>query len=109
MTVLDSAQRLRLHLGAVWASNFTNHLLGVAQTLLAEAGLPFDLLHPLVRETIDKALAAQPSAFAVQTGPAVRHDAPTLATHQAALAAHPAWQSLYAAISASIQAAAPPR
>ena len=109
VALLSSAQRLQLHLGAVWASNFPNHLLGIAQTLLAEAGLPFELLHPLVRETIDKALAARPGAFAVQTGPAVRHDAPTLATHQAALAARPAWQALYAAISASIQAAGLPR
>lgn len=105
--LLDSGQRLRLHLGAVWASNFTNHLLGVAHTLLGEAGLPFELLHPLVRETVDKALAAQPTPFVVQTGPAVRHDAPTLAAHTAALATHPAWQALYAELSASIQAAAP--
>ncbi|WP_223651659.1 Rossmann-like and DUF2520 domain-containing protein [Hymenobacter psoromatis] len=106
VALLDSAQRLRLHLGAVWASNFTNHLLGVAEALLAEANLPFALLHPLVRETVDKALAAQPSPFGVQTGPAVRHDAPTLAAHAAALAAHPAWQALYAGLTASIQAAA---
>lgn len=105
VALLDSAQRLRLHLGAVWASNFTNHLLGVAQALLAEAGLPFELLHPLVRETVDKALAAQPSPFGVQTGPAVRRDAPTLAAHEAALAAHPAWQALYGQLTASIQAA----
>jgi predicted short-subunit dehydrogenase-like oxidoreductase (DUF2520 family) len=102
---LDSAQRLRLHLGAVWASNFTNHLLGVAQALLAEASLPFELLHPLVRETIAKALAAESSPFSVQTGPAVRRDAPTLAAHEAALAAHPAWQALYAQLSESIQQA----
>jgi predicted short-subunit dehydrogenase-like oxidoreductase (DUF2520 family) len=95
VALLDSGQRLRLHLGAVWASNFTNHLLGAAHTLLAEA--------PLVRETVDKALAAQPTPFAVQTGPAVRHDAPTLAAHEAALATHPAWQALYAQLSASIQ------
>ena len=106
VALLDSAQRLHLHLGAVWASNFTNHLLGVAHALLAGAGLPFELLHPLVRETVDKALAAQPSPYAVQTGPAVRHDAPTLAAHEAALAAHPAWQALYAQLTASIQAAA---
>ena len=105
VALLDSAQRLRLHLGAVWASNFTNHLLGVAQTLLAEAGLPFELLHPLVRETVSKALATA-APFEVQTGPAVRHDAPTLAAHAAALAAHPAWQALYEALTASIQAAA---
>ena len=43
-------------------------------------------------------------AFSVQTGPAVRRDAPTLAAHQAALAAHPAWQALYAQLTASIQA-----
>jgi len=105
VALLDSSQRLRLHLGAVWASNFTNHLLGVAHALLAEASLPFELLHPLVRETVDKALAARPSPYAVQTGPALRHDAPTLAAHQAALAAHPAWQALYAQLSASIQQA----
>ena len=102
--VLSSERRLQLHLSAVFASNFTNHLLGVAQRLLQEAGLSFGLLHPLVRETIAKALAAQPDAFAVQTGPAVRHDAPTLAAHQAALAAHPTWQALYAQLTASIQA-----
>lgn len=108
VALLDSAQRLHLHLGAVWASNFTNHLLGVAQALLAEARLSFDLLHPLVRETVDKALAAQPSPFGVQTGPAVRRDAPTLAAHETALAAHPAWQALYGQLTASIQAAATP-
>ena len=105
VALLGSGPRLRLHLGAVWASNFTNHVLGVAHALLAEASLPLALLHPLVRETVDKALAAHPSPFTVQTGPAVRHDAPTLATHEAALAAHPAWQALYAQLSASIQAA----
>lgn len=106
VALLDSAQRLHLHLGAVWASNFTNHLLGVAHALLAEASLPFELLHPLVHETVTKALAAQPSPYAVQTGPAVRHDAPTLASHEAALAAHPAWLALYSQLTASIQAAA---
>ena len=104
---LDSAQRLRLHLGAVFASNFTNHALGIAHALLAEAGLDFQLLAPLVRETVDKALAAGPGPFAVQTGPAARRDAPTLAAHAAALAAHPAWQALYEQLTQSIQAAAP--
>ncbi|MBF9224157.1 Rossmann-like and DUF2520 domain-containing protein [Hymenobacter ruricola] len=99
---LDSAQRLKLHVAAVFANNFTNHLLGIADALLAEAQLPPELLAPLVRETVDKALANSP--FAVQTGPAVRRDAPTLAAHQTALAAHPAWQALYQQLTASIQA-----
>ena len=99
---LDSARRLRLHVAAVFANNFTNHLLGIADALLAEANLAPNLLAPLVRETVAKALANEP--FAVQTGPAVRRDAPTLAAHEAALAAHPAWQALYAQLTASIQA-----
>lgn len=106
VALLDSTQRLRLHVGAVWASNFTNHALGIAHQLLAEAGLGFELLVPLVRETVDKALAAPTGPFAVQTGPAARHDAPTLAAHAAALANHPAWQTLYSQLSQSIQAAA---
>jgi predicted short-subunit dehydrogenase-like oxidoreductase (DUF2520 family) len=99
---LDSAQRLKLHVAAVFANNFTNHLLGIADALLAEAALPPELLAPLVRETVAKALANPP--FTVQTGPAVRHDAPTLAAHEAALTAHPAWQALYGQLTASIQA-----
>ena len=99
---LDSAQRLKLHVAAVFANNFTNHLLGIAEALLAEAHLPPALLAPLVHETVDKALANPP--FSVQTGPAVRRDAPTLAAHRAVLAAHPAWQGLYEQLTASIQA-----
>ncbi|MDB5236070.1 MAG: hypothetical protein JWR44_3063 [Hymenobacter sp.] len=99
---LHSAQRLKLHVAAVFANNFTNHLLGIADALLAEAALPPALLAPLVRETVDKASVNPP--FAVQTGPAVRRDAPTLAAHRTALAPHPAWLALYEQLTASIQA-----
>jgi len=99
---LDSAQRLKLHVAAVFANNFTNHLLGIADALLTEANLPPVLLAPLVRETVNKALTSPP--FAVQTGPAARHDALTLAAHHAALAGHPVWQALYEQLTASIQA-----
>lgn len=100
--LLASADRLRLHVAAVFANNFTNHLLGVADALLAEAGLPAALLAPLVHETVNKALAAG-SPFAVQTGPAARRDAPTLGAHRAALAAHPAWLGIYNQLTDSIQ------
>ena len=98
---VDSAQRLQLHVAAVWASNFPNHLLGIARELLEQAGLPWELLHPLIRETLDKALAQPP--FAAQTGPAVRHDAGTLKRHEDALTEHPRWQSLYRSLTHSIQ------
>lgn len=100
--LLASADRLRLHVAAVFANNFTNHLLGVADALMAEAGLPAALLAPLVRETVDKALAAG-SPFAVQTGPAARRDASTLGAHRAALATHLAWLGIYNQLTNSIQ------
>lgn len=101
VTVVATPQRQALHVAAVFACNFTNHLLGISHALLAEARLPFALLEPLVRETVEKALTQPP--FTVQTGPASRHDAPTLARHEASLAPHPAWQQLYKALTASIQ------
>ncbi|OWP62116.1 glycerol-3-phosphate dehydrogenase [Hymenobacter amundsenii] len=101
---VSSAQRLQLHVAAVWASNFPNHLLGIGRELLEQAGLPWELLHPLIRETVDKALNQPP--FGAQTGPAVRHDAATLTRHDAALATHPRWQMLYRELTASIQATA---
>jgi predicted short-subunit dehydrogenase-like oxidoreductase (DUF2520 family) len=105
--LVATPQRQALHIAAVFACNFTNHLLGISQQLLAEAVLPLPLLEPLVRETIDKALSNAP--FSVQTGPAVRYDAPTLAAHRAALAAHPAWQALYAQLTTDIQRQHPQR
>lgn len=99
-------QRQRLHVAAVFASNFTNHLLGISRALLEEADLPFELLAPLLRETVEKALVAPP--FSVQTGPAARRDAPTLARHQAELIAHPTWLAVYKLLSDSIQQELPP-
>lgn len=95
-------QRQSLHVAAVFACNFTNHLLGISHALLQEQHLPLALLEPLLRETVDKALAHPP--FTVQTGPAARHDEPTLARHRAALAGQPNWLLLYNELSASIQA-----
>jgi len=100
--VVATPQRQALHVAAVFASNFTNHLLGISHALAQEARVPFELLLPLVRETVEKALQHPP--FTVQTGPAVRHDHATLDFHRAALAAHPAWLGLYNGLTDSIQA-----
>ena len=97
---VDSARRRQLHLAAVFAGNFTNHLLTVAETLCQTAALDFAWLQPLVRETIDKALTLGPAA--AQTGPARRRDADVLAAHAAMLAPRPDLQSLYQLISDGI-------
>ena len=68
-----------LHLSGVIANNFTNHLLALSQQLSMEKGFSFDLLKPLVDETIQKAFNGNP--IDAQTGPAVRFDQATINLH----------------------------
>ncbi len=97
---INDEQRAALHVAAVFANNFVNHCYTVAEQLLAEKGLPFELLYPLMTETLAKALAHSPAQM--QTGPARRGDQATLQRHLDLLAEHPEWQAMYNIISQSI-------
>ena len=66
-----SEQRKYLHLAAVFACNFSNHLYALCDRILSEHGLPFETMLPLIRETAAK-VADMPPAQA-QTGPAIRY------------------------------------
>ena len=77
---MNSEARKHLHLAAVFANNFTNHMYAVGTEWLESKGLPPHLLHPLIRETADKAIEMGPTK--AQTGPAVRGDIPTIKKHQ---------------------------
>jgi len=101
---VPSEARKQLHLAAVFACNFTNHLLGISQQLLHGANLPKELLQPLIEETVAK--ATQQNPFAVQTGPAVRGDENVLQAHLHLLQQHPRYQAIYSLLSQSIQAQA---
>lgn len=72
--------RQRMHVAAVFACNFVNHLLEKAKIVMQSKQLPFELLQPLVEETIRKAFFGDPKAM--QTGPARRHDESTLEAHR---------------------------
>ncbi len=80
----DSAQRARIHLAGVFCCNFTNCMYTLAEEQLQQAGLPFDVLRPLIAETAAKAIEADHPAE-VQTGPARRGDAATLERHRTML------------------------
>ena len=97
----DSTLRGQVHLAGVFACNFANHMFAVGQQLLQEYGLPADLIKPLIRETVAKALDS-PSAAAVQTGPARRNDYRTRHKHIEMLHNHPELQNLYKNISLNI-------
>jgi predicted short-subunit dehydrogenase-like oxidoreductase (DUF2520 family) len=97
---IDSAQRKVLHLAAVFACNFPNYLYSIAQQLLAESGMQFDLLRPLILETAQKVQIALPGE--VQTGPAVRRDAQTMTEHIRELGGEPELEQLYRLLSQGI-------
>lgn len=97
----DFVQRQMLHLNAVFVNNFTNHLLTIAQKIGEEYQLPFDVLHPIISQTLEQIKSTMPAEM--QTGPAIRHDSETIKKHLALLTNHPEWQQVYADISKSIQ------
>jgi len=96
----SSDQRLALHVAAVFACNFTNHLYAVAAGILERHRLSLDLIRPLILETAHKALVHEPHS--IQTGPAVRNDTGTMAKHLTILESAPALQRLYRLISEHI-------
>lgn len=72
VTPLSSEARRHLHLSAVFACNFANHCYSLAADVLAEYGMPFEVLLPLIDETASKVHELSPHE--AQTGPAVRYD-----------------------------------
>lgn len=98
---LPSEARKVFHLAAVFACNFTNHLLGISHELLNQQQLAFNLLQPLVAETIQKAFTHQP--FQVQTGPAVRFDANIIIQHRKLLYNNPDYLAIYNLLTDNIQ------
>lgn len=97
---LSSEQRKALHIAAVFACNFTNHLFALSQELLAEQNLDFDLLRPLITETASKVQLNDP--ITMQTGPAVRGDQSTIDAHLDLLSDKPELKELYQKLSQSI-------
>lgn len=75
-----SAQRLSLHLAAVFACNFSNYCYDMAKQVVDAQQVDFSLLYPLILETTNKAVQHDPKQM--QTGPAMRGDQNILAMHQ---------------------------
>jgi predicted short-subunit dehydrogenase-like oxidoreductase (DUF2520 family) len=98
---LDGEKRKALHLAAVFACNFPNHLYALANQVLVENGLDFNIIRPLIAETADKVMNNVPEK--VQTGPAVRGDENTMNKHLGLLESQPELQNIYQTLSKSIK------
>ena len=97
---ISSTERKALHVAAVFASNFTNHLLVIARDIMRENKLDFEYLKPLIAETINKSLSLGPER--VQTGPAKRGDLEILDKHLEFLKNDEAVAEIYQVISQHI-------
>jgi len=76
---VTSQQRKSLHVAAVFACNFANHMYTLGSMICNDENLPFDILKPLIQETAAKVKELTP--VQAQTGPGVRHDDKTISSH----------------------------
>lgn len=94
-------ERQRLHLAAVFVSNFTNHLYAIAHDFCEAEHLDYSMLGPLMIEVAERASATNPHTM--QTGPAIRRDMHTLQLHEKLLEQNPGWLQIYQMMSDSIK------
>lgn len=100
IATMNSAQRLQMHLAAVFCNNFTNHLVALAKFYCEQEGRDFSLLSPIIQETFLRFDKYAPEN--VQTGPALRQDEKTMALHESILQNYPSMQQIYPLLSESI-------
>ena len=98
---LSSADRQYLHLAAVFCCNFSNHCYAIAERMLAEHGVPFSVMLPLIDETAAKVHNLSPVLG--QTGPAARGDKGVMDRQERLLTSTPLHQQIYRLMSEDIQ------
>ncbi len=96
---LSSEKRKQIHLAAVFACNFTNHIYTLSYKLLEKEGIPTDVLLPLIDETAAKIHTLSPKT--AQTGPAIRFDENVI-NKQLAMLDDPTMKAVYRLLSESI-------
>ncbi|HEY4110145.1 DUF2520 domain-containing protein [Puia sp.] len=75
----DDALRIKLHVAATFANNFTNYLYTLAADFCQQEQIDFHLLLPIIAETAQRMQQYPPRE--VQTGPAIRDDRQTMERH----------------------------
>jgi predicted short-subunit dehydrogenase-like oxidoreductase (DUF2520 family) len=76
---INDRERAILHVAAVFVNNFANNLFTIGEKITSTEHLPFGILKPLIKETVEKVTQHSPSEM--QTGPAARGDHTTIELH----------------------------
>lgn len=93
VVIADDETRVKLHIAAVFACNFTNYMYLQSAAYCEKEKLDFYMLQPLIEETAIRLRDHHPSQ--VFTGPAARGDAATLEKHLSLLESYPDLEKLY--------------
>jgi predicted short-subunit dehydrogenase-like oxidoreductase (DUF2520 family) len=96
----DYEKRKYIHLTAVFACNFVNHLFARAKEISDSQDLDFNYFIPLIDETVEKIHHLEPKT--AQTGPAVRGDERVLKLHEV-LITNEEHRKIYNTMNESIQ------
>ncbi|HOY39055.1 MAG: DUF2520 domain-containing protein [Bacteroidales bacterium] len=100
-THADTIHRTWAHISAVFACNFSNHMLAIASDIARKNNVPWEMLQPLIVNTFNRSLHADP--FTVQTGPAYRNEKSVMQKHSEMLHdGFNTYENLYKTISNSI-------
>ncbi|MGB0887134.1 MAG: Rossmann-like and DUF2520 domain-containing protein [Vicingaceae bacterium] len=97
---IDSEQRKKIHVAAVFACNFSNYLYSISEDILKENNMDLDILKPLILETAKKIQSNSPKS--VQTGPAKRNDQKVIQNHIELLGNSEAYKDIYQLITDNI-------
>jgi predicted short-subunit dehydrogenase-like oxidoreductase (DUF2520 family) len=101
VVLASDSTRLKMHVAAVIVSNFTNHLYKLGEDYCKKEGIDFKQFIPLIEETAHRVKTVSP--VKAQTGPAIRHDEPTIQQHLALLEKYPKLKEIYRVMTESIQ------
>lgn len=97
--LISERQRFVLHLAAVFASNFSNAMYGIAYDILQKNGMDWKIMMPLLENTLQKVHTMSPAE--AQTGPARRKDNAVMNKHVEALD-NDKWKAIYRLVSEEI-------
>jgi len=98
---LSDEKRLKLHLAAVFAHNFTNHIISISKAITEETSVPFSVIIDLLKPYFEKLISTE-NPDLLQTGPAVRKDFVTMEKHIELLKKNKDWQNIYRFVTESI-------
>ncbi|MCK9321644.1 MAG: DUF2520 domain-containing protein [Bacteroidales bacterium] len=98
---LDASKREIVHLSGVFAANFMNHCVNIAEVILTENNISTDIIKPLLEQSFFKLLNNK--AANSQTGPAIRNDNFTIEKHIELIKENKQYSEVYQVLTNSIK------